>query len=413
MDAKFIKPEKNQLLNEIDYVNFFYNFTDIFSNDKAAFEKSKTEICYPNPENLNDNPNNPTFILSPAQTVSVMKPNPFGIAPRSIISKFMLLTAIKFKGDSRAAQSWVSFSVMKNEIPYLQVGCDYFKLIPKSNRYGGTDKVLKLWKKETIIDHHTKNLLKFIPSFDDFCIVPDNKNHISSYKNCYNLYAPFNHKPHQEKVTEEDIPNTIMLLVHIFGDQLELGLKYMKVLYEYPKQMLPILVLVSKEKGTGKTTFLNWLYMIFGQNVTTVNPKALSSEFNSSYAKKNILLFEEMLAEKSSAYQTVMSLSTGKMINYRDLFSSGTDIPFFGKLIMCTNKVKDFMRIDSEENRFWIRYINPVTGEKKINIEDDLFTEIPKMLKYLEQLPEIDFTKDRLVFQLEEIRTEHLDDVKN
>ena len=387
MDAKFIKPEKNQLLNEVDYINFFYPFPDIFKNSKPEPHlKSESECCYLDPANLDDDINKPTFILNANSTVSVMKANPFGIATGSIISKFMLLTSIKFKGDSRAAQSWVSFSIMKNEIPYLQVGCDYFKLIQKSNRYGGIDKVLKSWKKETITDHHTKHLLKLIPSFDDFCIVPDNKNYIPSYKNCYNLYAPFNHKPHQEEVTSKDIPNTIMLLTHIFGDQLELGLKYMKVLYEYPKQMLPILVLVSKEKGTGKTTFLNWLYMVFGQNVTTVNPKALSSEFNSSYAKKNILLFEEMLAEKSSAYQTVMSLSTCKMINYRDLFSSGTDIPFFGKLIMCTNKVKDFMRIDSEENRFWIRYIHPVKGEKHIKIEDDLFIEIPKLLKYLEQL---------------------------
>ena len=32
----------------------------------------------------------------------------------------------------------------------------------------------------------------------------------------------------------------------------------MKILYEHPTQILPILSLVSNERGTGKTTFLNW-----------------------------------------------------------------------------------------------------------------------------------------------------------
>lgn len=71
------------------------------------------------------------------------------------------------------------------------------------------------------------------------------------------------------------------------------------------------------------------------------------------------------------------------------------------------------MRIDSEENRFWIRYIHPVKGKKHIKIEDDLFSEIPKFIKYLEQQEEIDFSKDRLVFTLDEIRTVELDDVKD
>ena len=44
------------------------------------------------------------------------------------------------------------------------------------------------------------------------------------------------------------------------------------------------------------------------------------------------------------------------------------------------------MRIDDEEIRFWIRKINPIKGDKNTNIENDLFNEIPKFLKYLEQM---------------------------
>ena len=399
-------------LHPVDWYNLRGIFKDIFKDDKAVHMKSDKEACYPNPSDLSDSINNPTFVLQDAGGVSVLKENPFDIVKGSIVSKFTILSAVKFKSDNRAAESWVMYKLMELELPYVRVGTTYFKVIPKKNRWGGEEENLTTWKKEVITDDHTKHILRIIPKYDDFVIVPDNKNYTRAFGNCYNLYSPFPHKAHSQPVTPAEIPQSLTVLRHIFGDQIALGIKYMKVLYENPKQMLPIIVLVSKEKGTGKTTFLNWLYILFGQNVTTVNPENLNSEFNSSYAKKNILLFEEMFSEKSAAYQKVMSLTTGKMITLRDLFVSGTSIPFFGKLIFCTNRVKDFMRIDSEENRFWIRYIKPVTSKKNIGIEDDLFKEADKFLRYLEQQPAIDYTQDRLVFTLDDIRTEYLDDVK-
>jgi len=45
---------------------------------------------------------------------------------------------------------------------------------------------------------------------------------------------------------------------HIFGDQIELGLDYLQLLYQKPVQILPIVCLVSKERSTGKTTFPKW-----------------------------------------------------------------------------------------------------------------------------------------------------------
>jgi hypothetical protein len=44
--------------------------------------------------------------------------------------------------------------------------------------------------------------------------------------------------------------------------------------------------------------------------------------------------------------------------------------------------------------------------------EDNLFIEIPKFLKYLTQLPEIDFSKSRMVFTAEEIQSNALYVVK-
>ena len=48
-------------------------------------------------------------------------------------------------------------------------------------------------------------------------------------------------------------------MLHIFGDQYELGLDYLQILYTMPQQKLPILLLVSEERNTGKSTILNFL----------------------------------------------------------------------------------------------------------------------------------------------------------
>ncbi len=60
-----------------------------------------------------------------------------------------------------------------------------------------------------------------------------------------------------------DFPNIKKLVSHIFGEQYELGMDYLQLLYLRPVQKLPILLLVSEERNTGKTTFLNFLKALF------------------------------------------------------------------------------------------------------------------------------------------------------
>jgi phage/plasmid-associated DNA primase len=187
----------------------------------------------------------------------------------------------------------------------------------------------------------------------------------------------------------------------------------MKLLYEYPCQILPVLSLVSTERETGKTTFLNYIQMLFGENSTLINPSDLTSSFNDAYATKNIIMIDETVIEKQNVVEKLKSLATAKTISVSQKFVQHYSVPFFGKIIVCTNKETDFMRIDDEEIRFWIRKINPIVGKKNTNIENDLFNEIPKFLKYLEQLPEIDFSNSRMVFTQEEIQTNSLELIKN
>jgi hypothetical protein len=405
MNPKFIKEEKNINLNPVDYFNFYGDFKIIFADNIKYHFVSDTEVA--NVDNL-------TKVLFKCQTngmVQILADNEFDIAINNKCSKFMLLTAVKFKKNYYDAMNYVRFFIMKLEIPYIRVGGDYYKIINKIDRYGGKHRLLKAWKKEEIKQDHDKTLLKMIYKFDDFDIIPDNKTFIPIKNGCFNLYNKFSHEEDQALINDSDIPVSLGILSHIFGEQINLGLKYMKVLYEYPKQILPILSLVSTERGTGKTTFLNWIHMIFGENAVLINPHDLTSSFNSIYATKNIIMVDETVIEKLASVEKLKSIATAKSISVSQKFVSEYSIPFFGKVILCTNKEKDFMKIDNEEVRFWVRKIRPVE-RLNTNIENDLFKEIPKFLKYLSQLEAIDFSKSRMVFTIDEITTNELTEIK-
>ena len=413
MSEKFKKPESNPLLNAVDYFNFFGSFVSIFEGIKQCNIKSETEVCLLNPDTLDPQElNKPTFVLNKLNTIDVLKKNDYRIGVGIKVSKFMLLTAVRFKGDSFAAMSYVNFELMRSEIPYIRVGTDYFKMIKKKDRYNSENNLLKPWKKDEIKQDHGKNLLGMIYKFDDFTIEPNNIEYKPVVYNCFNLYAKFAHKPIEHEVTINDIPITMGLINHIFGEQWQLGLKYIKILYQYPKQIAPVLALVSTERETGKTTFLNWIQMLFGENSTLINPSDLTSNFNDAYATKNIIMIDETTIDKVHAIEKLKSLATAKTISVSQKFVSHYSVPFFGKIILCTNKESDFMRIDEEEIRFWVRKIKPINGKKNTNIETDLFNEIPNFLKYLLQIEEIDFSKSRMVFTKDEIETESLELVK-
>jgi len=231
------------------------------------------------------------------------------------------------------------------------------------------------------------------------------------------LYAEFPHKPldYDKKDEETVLRWSLTLLRHIFGEQYELGIKYMKVLYEHPKQILPILVLVSEERGTGKTTFLNWLKMLFGDNMVIINPENISSQFNSSYATKNIAAIEESLFDSMQATEKLKNLSTQKTILINTKNVQEYSVPSFLKIIITANNEDKFAKIDNPEIRYWVRKIPVINNSKNKNnsIETNLKNEIPYFLKYLLDIGEINLLETRMVFKPDEIKTEQLEHVKN
>jgi len=289
---------------------------------------------------------------------------------------------------------------------YIRVGTDYFKIINKPDRFGIVRKELKKWTKDTLIWDHDKTFTRNIQAFDDFMIDPNNNGNNRIINNNYNMYHDF---PHDAE--EGGFKWTTVLLNQIFGEQIESGLKYLKTLYSYPKKHLPILVLVSAERSTGKSTFLDWLNMLFGANMVMIEPDVIGGTFNGEYATANIVAIDETILDKQIAVEKIKSLATKKFISVNIKNVQQFKLPFFGKIIMASNNEDKFIRIDEKEIRFWIRKLCTPTVINH-NILNDMIAEIPAFVHHLQNLPDPDFTKSRMVLTPEEIKNEYLDNAK-
>lgn len=391
---KFFKPDDmaklKPYMNAVDFFNRYGDFVQIFENVDGFELRSSTEAHCVDEGN--------TYRLLESGMVQINKDD-------YLYTKFEILTICKFEGNHRDAMNYVEFRILKKQIPFIRVGCDYFKINYKTNRYGVNVKAIKNWKKEEIKDDYGKAMLREIPRFDDFTIIPDNVNYTEFQNSMYNLYAKFPHSPAEN---DGEFKHIDLLLNHIFGSQVELGYKYMKVLYEMPQQILPVLVLASTERQTGKTTFLNFLEILFGDNYVNIAPDELTGTFNHLYATKNIIAIDETVLEKQSSVEKIKAIATQKSMAVNQKFVSQYKVPFFGKIIIGTNREHDFMRIDEEEIRFWVRRVG-VIKHRITDIEQKMTAEIPYFLRYLQQLPEIDMTKSRMIFTEEEIRTQYLE----
>jgi hypothetical protein len=179
-----------------------------------------------------------------------------------------------------------------------------------------------------------------------------------------------------------EFPHIQDFLVHIFGEQLELGLDYLQILYLRPTQMLPILLLVSKERNTGKTTFLRFLKMIFGKNATFNNNEDFRSQFNADWANRLLILVDELLLNKMEDTEKIKNLSTASDYKIEPKGKDRKEIEFFAKFVLCSNNEKNPIIIPKEEIRFWVRKINPIANDN-INLLKQMAAEIPCFLHFL------------------------------
>ena len=297
---------------------------------------------------------------------------------------------------------------MSQKIPYIRVGTTYYKVIEKPLISGDKTSVLVRWNRETIVSDHGKTYVSTVPKFDGFCCIPEHLNYQQIVQGFYNIYNEIPFAPSSEK---ENLKNKIQFslnfVAHIFGEQLEMGLDYLKILLQFPTQILPILCLVSKERATGKSTFIKWLREIFGMNMTYIKGDSFGSQFNSDWAAMLLVAIDEVFFDKKEITERLKYLST---TNKDKLEAKGKDreeIDFFAKFILCSNNEENFIQIDENEIRFWILKINPIKTENT-EFLNNLISEIPYFLRFLIERPFSTEKKTRMWFSADEIRTKAL-----
>lgn len=250
------------------------------------------------------------------------------------------------------------------------------------------------------INSHDKEKIKH---YHGFAYVPENDKNkyfreivLGDGLPNFNLYDLPQHNNVKHEFCNEEAPNwpnIISFLLHIAPHEkpysnskftyIELLLDYLTILWRYPKNKLPILLLVSKERSTGKSTFLQMVELMFQGNARRVSIKDLESNFNSYWGSSNVLLVDETLLTKKLESQ-IRDESTSRNRTINGKFREEISFPNYTKFIMATNEVDNFATLDERENRYFVIEVKPFNKGSEIPDFIDLIKlELPQFLDYL------------------------------
>ncbi|MDR0331910.1 MAG: DUF5906 domain-containing protein [Dysgonamonadaceae bacterium] len=265
----------------------------------------------------------------------------------------------------------------ENKEKFVRIGTTLYKIVRRPLISGDYVEEKILWSYETLRQDYGKNNLPDIEKYDGFCIIPDHVDYKQVHGTYLNQYEPINHIS-----CAGNFPKIEGFLSHIFGEQIEFGLDYLQILYTRPTQMLPILLLVSNERNTGKTTFLRFLKMIFGKNATFNTNEDFRSQFNADWTHRLLVLVDELLLNKMEDTEKIKNLSTAGDYKIEAKGKDRREIEFFAKFVLCSNNEKNPIIIPKEEVRFWVRKINPIEKDN-IHLREQMAREIPHFLYFL------------------------------
>lgn len=315
-------------------------------------------------------------------------------------------TIYRYSNAKKELEEMVSRDIMA----YKRIGTNYFKLTRKPTLAKDDNgdyvmaEVLLPWSRGAILDDFKQqdpDVLQKIRKYEGFTNMPSHDNYQRVIGNHYNLYAPLVYKPNEEALMKIGCSTILRTVEHIFGkdntgltpedpeydpnSQFNLGLDYLQLLYQQPTQNLPILCLVSTERGTGKTSFLDLLRVMFSDNTVIVGNAQMQSNFNTLICGRLIVgVDESALADNKKFTEQLKMWSTSKEMVMEGKGENAVTIPNFTKYILCSNDERRFIYASSDEVRFWVRKVPPI---KKENIIANILTifqqEMPAFLAYL------------------------------
>ncbi len=315
---------------------------------------------------------------------------------------------------------------------FARIGINWIKRVKLPNHRGLIEERIEKWSvaeiKRDYPKHEAEQMInRDIPRYDGFFSLPCWE--LNEYKrqvyNCYNLMEPLIWEPKPGR-----FDTTLGFVKHLFGgdgtvewddekeqyvehlvkgDQFSIALDYLTILHQKPTQKTFVPCLVSKEQGTGKSTFLEWLCMIYNGNGTILNNEQFKKNFNAHWASKFIIGLDEgfLDVEKKAERERLKQMVTAKEIFLELKGIDVKPIPYFGHLIICSNDADNLMKMEEEDTRWFVVKVPPAE-KKDPELEEKLKREIPAWVQYLSNRKIFHEKVDRLWFDPKDFETEQM-----
>ncbi len=291
-----------------------------------------------------------------------------------------------------------------SEEKFLRIGTQIFlsEITPS-----GQEQLLP-WSTSAIYQDYGKDqgneIISKMPKYVGWVNEPSHTDYQPVIGKWLNLYQPLPHDPR----SGVDFFNIRLFLHHIFGQYYRLGLDYLQLLYLQPKQKLPILMLVSKERNTGKSTFLKFLKAMFGANATFNTNEDFKSQFNSDWANKLLIMVDEAFLDKVEYTERLKNLSTATVYKAEAKGKDRIECDFHGKFVLCSNNMERPVIIEPGETRFWVLQIPKLQSDDTMML-DKMIYEIPAFLDFLVHREMSTKCVSRMWFGFEDYHTKALD----
>lgn len=291
---------------------------------------------------------------------------------------------------------------------YIRVGNDYLE---RGVKVDTRKRKIPSWNKrskEHIVDDYGKEFLKTVPKFYDYCIVPSHHDYEQVIDGNFNLY----HKVDTE-AAEGSIETWQTMMNHIGGEQVELLWDYVQIIWQNPRQILPVLCLVSKEQGTGKSTFGDALSYLLKENLGFYTQTDLNSTFN-SWLMCATAVFEE-ISDTQRAVNIIKAMSTARKATVNRKYQQPVTFDPFCKIIINTNSEGSFIKANENDIRYWVVRV-PVLPEEGFSptFLEDLEAEVPAVIYFLDHRElSVPKKQSRMWFSPAQIRTKAFENLIN
>ena len=298
---------------------------------------------------------------------------------------------------------------IKNDIVanYIRVGGKYFKDVQRPDKNGKKNRILIEWNRQTILDDFGEVALDKILKYNGFIRNPSHTDFKPEIEGFYNQYFKLSHIP-----KEGEFPTIMQILKHIFQDKIDFGLDYYKLLYEQPTIRLPVLVLESDEKGTGKTTLGDLNCWIFEENAIQLGNADFETDFSGHWLNKLSIIVDETTLNGKGIMQTIKRLtSTKNQVTSNEKNKGQVQIDYFGKMMFTSNSEGNALPIERGCDRFAVFKV-PTLESQGIKIIPDVEKlvkgEIPAFLHFLLKREMVYQERGRFYFDLEVYKTDQL-----